>query len=58
MSPNKEILYMRRRSEAARNAAQAAVYIADGLLLEARSELKETLQSVQRLIEAREEDKC
>lgn len=55
MSPEREILYMRRRSEAARNAAQAAVYIADGLLIEARNELQETLQSIQRLIEVIEE---
>jgi len=39
-----------RRSEAVRGAAQAAVYIADNDLIEARSELQEALQSVGRLI--------
>jgi len=49
-------LAARRRSETARGAAQAAVYIADNDLIEARNELKEALQSVGRLIDAAEED--
>jgi hypothetical protein len=51
----RENLMERRRAEAVRAAAQAAVYIADDDLTEARGELNELLRTVQRLIEVQGE---
>jgi len=54
MTPEREQLAARRRIEATRGAAQAAVHIADNDLIEARSELKEVLQCIKRLIDEEE----
>ena len=52
----RNVLAARRRTETARGAAQAAVYILDNDLMAAHIELREALQSVTRLIEAGKEE--
>ena len=49
-------LLERRRVEAVRGAAQAAVYIADGDLSEARKELLEAYHTINRMVAAAQEE--
>ena len=55
MMDARSTLAARRRNEAVRGAAQAAVYISDNDLIEARTEINELLRAVQRLIDEEKE---
>jgi len=56
MEPARTILFDRRKLEAARCTAAAAVNIADGDLTEARTELHEVLRTIERLIQSERDE--
>ena len=56
MDSTRIALLNRRRAEAVRGAAQAAVHIADNDLIEAKKELCEAFHTVNRMIAGAKED--